>query len=68
VNAAVNTTNRFKQRERPLDRDPVPDHMHVLEAIAAKDPAKAKRRMSELIKLARADTPTPRVKKSRKRA
>src|SRR6185295_13454782 len=68
VNAAVNTTNMFKQREKPLERDPVPDHMRVLEAIAARDPVKAKRRMSELIKLARADTPTPRAKKSRKRA
>ena len=67
VNAAVNTTNMFKQRERPLDRDPVPDHRHVLDAIAAKDPVKAKRRMSELIRLARADTPTPKGRKNRKR-
>ena len=68
VNAAVNTTNMFKQRDRPLNRDPTPDHMHVLDAIAAKDPAKAKRRMSELVRLARADTPTPKSKKKRKRA
>ena len=68
VNAAVNTTNMFKQRERPLERDSVPDHLRVLEAIAAKDPVKAKRRMSELIKLARADTPTPRIKRPKKRA
>jgi len=68
VNAAVNTTNMFKQRDRPLERDPVPDHMRVLEAIAAKDAAKAKRRMSELIRLARADTPTPRMKRAKKRA
>ena len=68
VNAAVNTTNMFKQRERPLERDSVPDHMRVLEAIAAKDAAKAKRRMSELIRLARADTPTPRMKRPKKRA
>ena len=67
VNAAVNTTNMFKQRERPLDRDPVPDHRHVLDAIVAKDPVKAKRRMSELIRLARADTPTPKSRKNRKR-
>ena len=68
VNAAVNTTNMFKQRERPLERDPVPDHLQVLDAIAAKDAAKAKRKMSELIRLARADTPTPRPKRARKRA
>jgi len=68
VNAAVNTTNMFKQRERPLERDPVPDHWHVLNAIAAKDAPKAKRKMSELIRLARADTPTPRTKRARKRA
>jgi len=46
----------------------VPDHMRVLEAIAAKDAAKARRRMSELIRLARADTPTPRMKRAKKRA
>jgi DNA-binding FadR family transcriptional regulator len=68
VNAAVNTTNMFKQRDRPLQRDPVPDHMQVLEAIAAKDAVKAKRRMSELIRLARLDTPTPRIKRPRQRA
>jgi DNA-binding FadR family transcriptional regulator len=67
VNAAVNTTNMFKQRERPLERDPVPDHWQVLDAIAAKDAPKAKRKMSELIRLARADTPTPRTKRAKKR-
>jgi DNA-binding FadR family transcriptional regulator len=68
VNAAVNTTNMFKQRERPLERDPVPDHWQVLDAIAAKNAPKAKRKMSELIRLARADTPTPRPKRAKKRA
>lgn len=68
VNAAVNATNMFKQRDRPLERDPVPDHLHVLNAIAAKDAPKAKRKMSDLIRLARADTPTPRMKRAKKRA
>ena len=59
INAAVNTTTIFKQRERPLPRDPVPDHAHVLEAIAAKDAVRAQEAMRELIQLARSDTPTP---------
>jgi DNA-binding FadR family transcriptional regulator len=66
VSAAVRTTTMFKQRERPLVRDPLPDHLRVFEAIAEKDPAKAQRAMSELIQLARLDTPiSPRPKKRR---
>jgi len=56
----------FKQRERPLIRDPLPDHLRVFEAIAEKDPKKAQQAMSELIQLARMDTPiSPRAKRSR---
>ena len=47
----------FKQRVRPLRRDPIPDHAKVLDAIAAKDPQRARKRMSELIQLALQDTP-----------
>jgi DNA-binding FadR family transcriptional regulator len=57
VNAAVVTTTVFKQRLRPLRRDPIPDHARVLDAIAAKDPQRARKRMSELIQLALEDTP-----------
>jgi len=60
VNAAVNTTTMFKQRNRPLPRDPVPDHMRVFEAIADRDATRAQAKMSDLVRLALADTPLPR--------
>jgi len=60
VSAAINATTVFKQRKGPLRRDPMPDHMRVFEAIAAKDPGKAQQAMSELIVLARMDTPVSR--------
>jgi len=65
VNAAVNTTTMYKQRDQPLPRDPVPDHLRVFEAIADKDAARAQIVMSELIQLALQDTPVPRRSKSR---
>jgi DNA-binding FadR family transcriptional regulator len=62
--AAIVTTNLYKQREHPLRRDPIPDHLHVFEAIADKDPTRAQAAMRELIQLARLDTPmSPPVKK-----
>ena len=57
VNAAVNTTTMFKQRDRPLPRDPVPDHLRVFQAIADRDPVRAQHEMSTLIQLALKDTP-----------
>ncbi len=60
VSAAIRTTTIFKQRKHPLRRDPLPDHERVFEAIAAKDSRKAQEAMSELIVLARMDTPTAR--------
>ena len=60
VNAAIRTTTIFKQRKRPLRRDPLPDHQRVFEAVAARQSAKAQRAMSELIELARLDTPVAR--------
>jgi DNA-binding FadR family transcriptional regulator len=57
VSAAIRTTTIFKQRKQPLRRDPIPDHRRVLEAIAARNAAKAQGAMSELIELARIDTP-----------
>ncbi|MBS0419268.1 MAG: FadR family transcriptional regulator [Proteobacteria bacterium] len=60
VSAAISTTTIFKQRKRPLRRDPMPDHLKVFTAIAAKDAAKAQKAMSELIELARMDTPSSR--------
>ncbi len=60
VSAAISATTAFKYRKGPLRRDPIPDHLRVLEAIAARNPAKAEQAMSELIVLARADTPISR--------
>jgi DNA-binding FadR family transcriptional regulator len=57
VSAAIRTTTIFKQRKHPLRRDPIPDHRRVLEAIAARRAGEAQRAMSELIELARIDTP-----------
>jgi len=57
VNAAVNTTTIFKQREQPLPRDPVPDHLRVFQAIADRDPVRAHHEMTILIQLALQDTP-----------
>jgi DNA-binding FadR family transcriptional regulator len=55
--AAIRTTTLFKQRKQPLRRDPLPDHLRVFEAIAARDSAEAQQAMSDLIRLARHDTP-----------
>jgi DNA-binding FadR family transcriptional regulator len=61
VSAAINATTVFKQRKGPLRRDPIPDHQRVYDAIAAKDPRNAQQAMSELIVLARLDTPVSRA-------
>jgi DNA-binding FadR family transcriptional regulator len=66
VNAAINTTTIFKQRKRPLRRDPIPDHQRVFTAIADKDAAKAQKAMSELIELARTDIPLSRRSERRR--
>jgi len=68
VNAAVNTTTMFKQRERPLPRDPVPDHLRVFQAIADRDADRARQEMSNLVLLALQDTPVPQRAKARSRA
>jgi DNA-binding FadR family transcriptional regulator len=57
VTAAVTALTEFKQRIAPLKRDPVPDHLRVYDAIAAKDPEGARGAMGELIRLAIMDTP-----------
>jgi DNA-binding FadR family transcriptional regulator len=57
VTAAVNALTEFKQRIAPLKRDPVPDHLRVYDAIAAKDAEGARAAMTELIRLAIMDTP-----------
>lgn len=56
IAAAVSWTTIFKQRERALPRDPLPDHEKLYDAIAAADPAGARAQMAELVHLAREDT------------
>ena len=56
VAAAVSWTTVFKQRNRPLPRDPLPDHERVYEAVAAGDAAAAHGAMKELVHLALLDT------------
>jgi len=52
VTAAVNALTEFKQRLAKIERDPVPDHVHVYDAIAAKDAEAAREAMIKLIRLA----------------
>jgi DNA-binding FadR family transcriptional regulator len=59
INAAVNATTIFKQRQNLLPRDPAPDHALVVEAIAAKNVVRAQKAMWDLIQLARLDIPLP---------
>jgi len=56
VAAAVAWTTIYKQKEKPLARDPVPDHVRVLDAISAGDVDGARRSMGHLIELALLDT------------
>lgn len=56
VAAAVSWTTVFKQRNRPLPRDPLPDHERVYEAVASGDATAAQQAMAELVHLALMDT------------
>ena len=55
VGAAITWTTIFKQREGPLSRDPVPDHVRVYEAVKAADPEAAHAAMENLVDLALLD-------------
>ncbi|HUQ11938.1 MAG TPA: FCD domain-containing protein [Steroidobacteraceae bacterium] len=57
VTAAVESLTLFKLRLAKIDRDPVPDHLRVFDAIAAKDANEARDAMNRLIRLAIADMP-----------
>lgn len=59
VGAAVEWTTRFKQRRRELPRDPWPAHVAVYEAIAARDPRRAKVAMADLLRMALEDMDMP---------
>lgn len=56
VGAAVQWTTHFKQRASKRPRDPQHDHEAVYEAIAAADPERADRAMTDLLRLAFDDT------------
>ena len=56
IGAAVNWTTQFKQRQRALPRNPIPDHRVVLDAIAAGDGPAASAAMKTLVDLALEDT------------
>jgi len=56
IGAAVRWTTIFKQRDRELPRDPMPDHWKVFDAIAASRPDQARQAMEKLVSLALDDT------------
>jgi len=55
VAAAVRWTTRFKQRNHPQPRDPLPEHQALRDAVASGRPGRARRAMKELLRLALAD-------------
>ena len=55
IGAAVRWTTRFKTREGPLLRDPVPDHERVYDAIAEHNTRNAREAMRSLIRSALKD-------------
>jgi DNA-binding FadR family transcriptional regulator len=56
IGASVRWTTIFKQRERRLPRDPLPDHRRVFDAVAAGSPEAARTAMQDLVSLALEDT------------
>lgn len=68
VGAAVAWTTIFKQRNSPLQRDPLPDHRRVFEAVAAGDSSAAHKAMSDLVDMALLDTRRSRLPKRSPRA
>lgn len=68
VGAAVAWTTIFKQRNSPLQRDPLPDHRRVFEAVAAGDSSAAHKAMSDLVDMALLDTRRSRLPKRSTRA
>ncbi len=55
ISAAVSWTTVFKQRSGRPDRDVMPDHAAVLDAIRAREPRTARRAMAELVRLSLKD-------------
>lgn len=57
VAAAVRWTTRFKQLKHQHPRDPLPEHIALRDAIAARAPRRAEAAMHELLRLALGDMP-----------
>ena len=57
VAAAVRWTTRFKLRYRRHPRDPLPEHEALRDAVAGRDPERARKAMEHLLRLALADMP-----------
>lgn len=55
VCAAVSWTTHFKARAQKVPRDPIAEHRAVLDAIAAREPERARAEMGELVRLALRD-------------
>ena len=68
VTAAVDALTHFKLRLRKVERDPVPDHVCVYEAVAARDADAARDAMVRLIRLAVLDMPSQQRPKPPSRA
>jgi DNA-binding FadR family transcriptional regulator len=56
IMAAIAWTTVYKQRKRGLVRDPIPEHRNLFDAVASADSGAARQAMSELVRLALADT------------
>lgn len=56
IGAAVSWTTQFKQRQRALPRNPIPDHRRVYDAILARDAPGASEAMRVLVDMALEDT------------
>jgi DNA-binding FadR family transcriptional regulator len=67
IGAAISWTTIFKQRETPLSRDPIPDHVRVYEAVKAADAKAAHKAMEKLVDLAFLDTTMARRPMKRKK-
>jgi len=57
VTAAINVLTEFKLRIAPLQRNPLPDHWRVYEAVAAGNAEESRQARAELIQLALLEVP-----------
>ena len=55
IGAAISWSTSYKARHNALDRDSIPDHERIYDAIAARKPAEARWAMESLIRLAQGD-------------